>query len=399
LAESAVLVLNAGSSSIKFAVLGAHPEEPDLLATGQVEGLGATPAFQARAAHPGATPQRRTFEAGKGPRDHDAALRLILEWLAGALGHEIVAVGHRVVHGGPRFTEPVAVDAGVLAALADLAPLAPLHQPHNIAGIRAAIAAFPNVPQVACFDTAFHRGHPFEADAFALPRRFYDEGVRRYGFHGLSYEFIAGRLRAVDPALARGRTVVAHLGNGSSLCAIDNGRSVASTMGLTALDGVPMGTRCGAIDPGVLLYLMNERGMDARAIETLLYRQSGLLGLSGISSDMRELEASAAPEAVQAIACFTYAVRGAVARLAAAMNGIDGLVFTAGIGENSARVRADVMAGLGFLGVEPDGGANGRNGPRISAHGSRVTVYVLATNEELVIARHALRAAGAAVAA
>ncbi len=396
MADPCVLVLNAGSSSIKFAVLTANGEEPELLATGQVDGLGATPAFKARTLDGRAEPVRQTFAAGEGPGDHDAALRLVLNWLAGALGHEIVAVGHRVVHGGTRFTEPTVLNDAVIAALGELVPLAPLHQPHNIAGIRAAIAAFPGVPQVACFDTAFHRGHTFEADAFALPRRYYDEGVRRYGFHGLSYEYIAQRLGAVDPSAAAGKTVVAHLGNGASLCAIDNGRSVASTMGFTALDGVPMGTRCGAIDPGVLLYLLDERKMDAKAIETLLYRESGLLGLSGISSDMRELEASDAPEAAQAIACFTYAIRGAIARLAAAMQGLDCLVFTAGIGENSPRIRADVMAGLGFLGLTADPVANERKGPLISAAGSRVRAYVIATNEEAMIARHALAASGIA---
>jgi acetate kinase len=317
-----------------------------------------------------------------------------MAWLADALNHRVVVVGHRVVHGGTRFVEPVVVTDAVIEGLASLAPLAPLHQPHNVAGIRAAMAAFPGVPQVACFDTAFHRGHAFEADAFAIPRRFYDEGVRRYGFHGLSYEFIAQRLRKVDAAAAAGKTVVAHLGNGASLCAIQAGRSIASTMGFTALDGVPMGTRSGAIDPGVLLYLLDEMKLDAKEIETLLYRESGLLGLSGISSDMRELEASAAPEAAQAIACFTYAVRRAIGSLAAAMDGIDCLVFTAGIGENSPRIRREVMAGLGFLGLEADEKSNDSNGPRISAAASRVSAYVIGTNEEAMIARHALAAAG-----
>ncbi|MFO1090476.1 MAG: acetate/propionate family kinase [Hyphomicrobiales bacterium] len=386
-----VLVLNAGSSSIKFAALEAANDVPVLLASGQVDGIGVKPAFRARlAGEVTAGAVQRIFEDADGPRDHSAALELAMAWLSRSLEREIAVVGHRVVHGGTRFTEPVIVDDQVLSALENLVPLAPLHQPHNIACIRAAIAAFPAVPQVACFDTAFHRGHSFEADAFAIPRRYFDEGVRRYGFHGLSYEFIAHRLKAVDPAAARGKTVVAHLGNGSSLCAIDNGRSVATTMGFTALDGVPMGTRSGQIDPGVLLYLMDERKMDATALERLLYRESGLLGLSGISSDMRALEASTAPEATQAITCFTYAIRGAVARLAAALEGLDCIVFTAGIGENSPRVRAEVLAGLGFLGVDLDAAANLANGPLLTTVRSRTKAYVIATNEEAMIARHAL---------
>ena len=383
---TALLVLNAGSSSIKFALYEDH-DAPALLAKGQVDGVGVAPSFRAAAATGGARVAVE-FPKGEGPGDHHAALGLAMGWLREALPERVVAVGHRVVHGGLRFSAPVAVDASVLSDLAALIPLAPLHQPHNLAGIRAAMAAFPGVPQVACFDTAFHHGQSFEATAFAIPRRYYGEGVRRYGFHGLSYESIAAQLPGVDREAAHGRTVVAHLGNGSSLCAIEAGRSVATTMGFTALDGIPMGTRCGAIDPGVLLYLMDERGMDARALERLLYRESGLLGLSGISSDMRELEASAAPDAREAIACFAYAIRGAVARLAAAMGGLDALVFTGGIGENSVRVRREVLNGLGFLGLDLDEAANAASGPRLSARDARVRAWTIRTDEEGVIARH-----------
>ena len=382
-----MLVLNAGSSSIKFAVYGAGDVSAPL-ARGQVDGIGVAPAFRAAVLAPDGAQAARTFGKGDGPAGHGGALDLAMAWLREALPVSLVAVGHRVVHGGVRFSAPVAVDASVLSDLAALIPLAPLHQPHNLAGIRAAMAAFPGAPQVACFDTAFHHGQSFEATAFAIPRRYYGDGVRRYGFHGLSYESIAAQLPGIDREAAHGRTVVAHLGNGSSLCAIEAGRSVATTMGFTALDGVPMGTRCGAIDPGVLLYLMDERGMDARALERLLYREAGLLGLSGISSDMRELEASHAPQAREAIACFTYAIRGAVARLAAAMGGLDALVFTGGIGENSARVRGEVMAGLGFLGLAADEAANGAGGPLLSARGSRVRGWAIRTDEEGMIARH-----------
>ncbi len=384
-----MLVLNAGSSSIKFAVYGAG-DVSALLARGQVDGIGVAPAFRAAVLAPDGAQAARTFGKDDGPAGHGAALDLAMAWLREALPVSVVAVGHRVVHGGVRFCAPVTVDGRVLADLAALIPLAPLHQPHNLAGVRAAMAAFPGVPQVACFDTAFHHGQSFEATAFAIPRRYYDEGVRRYGFHGLSYESIMAQLPAFDPGAARGKCVVAHLGNGSSLCAVHDGRSAATTMGFTALDGVPMGTRSGAIDPGVLLYLMDERGMDARALERMLYRESGLLGLSGVSSDMRELEASHAPEADGAIACFTYAIRGAVGRLAAAMGGLDALVFTGGIGENSARVRGEVMAGLEFLGLAPDEAANAAGGPLLSAQGSRVRAWAIRTDEEGMIARHTL---------
>jgi len=298
-------------------------------------------------------------------------------------------VSHRVVHGGVTLTDPVRVDDALLAQLAQLVPLAPLHQPHNLAGIRAAQAAFPDTPQIACFDTAFHRSHPFVADTFALPRHFYDEGIRRYGFHGLSYEFIARRLRELDPLRAQGRVIVAHLGNGASMCAMMDGRSVASTMGFTALDGLPMGTRCGQLDPGVLLYLMSEKGMDARAISDLLYKESGLKGLSGESHDVRTLEASSRPAARDALAYFTDRGRREIGGLAACLGGIDALVLTGGIGENAARVRSAMLNDMEWMGIAIDHEANLRHEPVISQPGSRVQVRVMATDEERMLAEHA----------
>jgi acetate kinase len=281
-----------------------------------------------------------------------------------------------------------------MEALEAFVPLAPLHQPHNLKAIEAVALAAPGVPQVACFDTAFHQTHPWVADTYALAERFYDQGIRRYGFHGLSYEFIAQALVEEHPQLAEGRVVVCHLGNGASACAIQAGRSVDSTMGFTALDGLPMGTRTGQLDPGVVLHLIDELGMTTAEVSNLLYKESGLKGLSGISSDMRDLEASEAPEAARAISYFTHRIRREVAALAAAMGGIDGLVFTAGIGEHSTRVRAEVVEGLGWLGIELDPAANRRHGPRISTDASRVEALVIPTNEEKMIARHALRVAG-----
>ena len=299
-----------------------------------------------------------------------------------------MAVGHRVVHGGLEYAQPVRVDAAVLAALEKYVPLAPLHQPHNLAPIRALLERSPQLPQVACFDTAFHRGAPAVAQAFALPKSITDRGVRRYGFHGLSYEYIASVLPQHDARAARGKTVVLHLGNGSSMCAIADGRSVASTMGFTAADGLPMGTRCGNLDPGVILYLMDELKMDARAIEKLIYQQSGLLGVSGISSDMRTLEASGEPGAKAAIDLFIYRIGRELGSLAAALGGLDAIVFTAGIGENSRGLRERVCRDAAWLGVELDPAANDSGGPRISTSASRASAWVIPTNEELMIARH-----------
>ena len=303
-------------------------------------------------------------------------------------GDRLVGVGHRVVHGGLEYTQPVRLDAGVLQALEKFVPLAPLHQPHNLAPIRLLLERAPELPQVACFDTSYHRSNPEIAQMFALPAELHAQGIRRYGFHGLSYEYVASVLPGFDAKAAGGRTVVLHLGNGSSMCAIQAGKSVASTMGFTAVEGLPMGTRCGSIDPGVLLYLMDQRGMDARAIEKLIYNQSGLLGVSGISSDMRTLLASEDPRAKLAVDLYLYRIRRELGSLAAALGGLDAVVFTAGIGENAAVIRERVCRDAAWLGVELDAAANGAGGPRISAPASRVSAWVIPTNEELMIARH-----------
>lgn len=375
-----ILTLNAGSSSIKFSLWPGASAEADRLLAGQIEQLG--PTARIRLAD--------GMTKDLGATDHAGALRVILDLVAQSALGQVAVVGHRIVHGGTDFVAPVALDAEVLARLRQLEPLAPMHQGHNLAAVAAAQAAFPKALQIGCFDTAFHRSHPWVNDTFALPRRFRAAGVRRYGFHGLSYDYISTHLAEAYPALAAGRAVVAHLGNGASLCAVQNGVSVASTMGFSALDGLPMGTRSGQIDPGVLLYLMQNHGMDAAELSDLLYKQSGLLGLSGLTSDMRSLEQSDAPEAAEAIAYFAFRATREIGAMAAGMGGIDGLVFTGGIGENSARARAEICAPLGFLGITLDADRNGRSsgqtGPmQISA--GRVPVLVIPTDEELVIAR------------
>lgn len=386
-----VLVLNAGSSSIKFEVFEVPAAPPPIPRfAGQMEGIGASPRFTAKDAA-GTRLAERRWEDGGVPGNHRAALGVIIDWLDGVLaGRRVAAIGHRVVHGGPDLAAPVLVDVAVMERLRELAPLAPLHQPHNLAGIAAAAERFPGVPQVACFDTAFHRAHAWEADTFALPPEFYDRGIRRYGFHGLSYEYIAHSLAESEPTIAAGRVVVAHLGNGASLCAMRAGRSVDSTMGFTALDGVPMGTRSGQIDPGVLLHLLTTGGMDVAAVQKLLYGNAGLKGMSGISQDVRDLEASADPRAAQALSHFCWRVRREVGALAAALGGIDALVFTAGIGENAAGIRARVCDGLGFLGIALDPALNAANAPEISAPGATTRVLVRPTDEEGMIARHVL---------
>jgi len=384
--RDAILVLNAGSSSIKFSLLGGNPLAP--IAGGQMEGIHTRARFLARDA------AGRTIAEKQWPADaklgHEGALAHIVDWLKSAYGseHRLAAVGHRVVHGGADYGAPVRVDAAVLAKLERLVPLAPLHQPHNLAPIRALLERSPALPQVACFDTAMHRSNPPLAQMFALPMELTDAGVRRYGFHGLSYEYIASALPQVDAQAARGRTVVLHLGNGASMCALQAGRSVASTMGFTAVDGLPMGTRCGAIDPGVMLYLIDSRGMDARALEKLIYQQSGLLGVSGVSSDMRVLLESAEPRAKLAVDLFVYRIGRELGSLAAALGGLDALVFTAGIGERAAPVRERICRQAAWLGVELDAQANAAHGPRITAGSSRVAAWVIPTNEELMIARH-----------
>ena len=387
----AIAVVNAGSSSIKFSLFTAAAGELVLSARGQAEGLFTSPRFVAKDAKGAVLAERSWGDGAK--LGHDGALDQLATFLRERFAeHRLVAVGHRVVHGGLEYTHPVRVDATVLRALEKYVPLAPLHQPHNLAPIRALLERSPELPQVACFDTAFHSSAPAVAQAFALPKSITERGVRRYGFHGLSYEYIAQTLPGIDPRAAAGRTVVLHLGNGASMCAIAGGASVASTMGFTAADGLPMGTRCGNLDPGVMLYLMDELAMDARAIEKLIYQQSGLLGVSGISSDMRTLEASDDPAAKEAIDLFIYRIGRELGSLAAALGGLDAVVFTAGIGENSVRLRERVCHDAAWLGVELDSAANAGGGPRISSAASGVAAWVIPTNEELMIARHTRRA-------
>jgi acetate kinase len=387
-----ILVLNAGSSSIKFTIFDYAAESLTIRYEGQIEGIGTNPHFLVS---DGAGQRVHESSWANPPlgRGHAQALEHLAAWLDPQLPEDgLIGVGHRVVHGGPRYSAPVVLDDTVLHDLEAYVSLAPLHQPANLAGIAAAMDFLPGVPNVACFDTAFHRSHPLVADYFALPREFYEAGVRRYGFHGLSYEYIASALPRIAPAIANGRVVVAHLGNGASMCALKDGRSHDSTMGFTALDGLPMGTRCGQIDPGVLLYLMQEHGMGAKQIEELLYKRSGLLGLSGVSNDMRALEASAEPHAAEAIDYFVYRIVRETGALAAALGGLDGLVFTAGIGENVRNIRARVCAGLAWLGVSCDPAANQRNGPKISAPASPLEVWVIPTDEARMIAMHTIHA-------
>jgi acetate kinase len=394
-----VVTLNAGSSSIKFALFELDGRDPLALAIGLVEMLGEQRRIKVHGGD-GALVHEETWSSADGAPFHTEALQRVLAWRLGAFPNaNVVAAGHRVVHGGIYFDGPVLVTDEVLRVLQSLAPLAPLHQPHNIAGILAAREAWPHVAQAACFDTAFHRAHPFVNDVFALPLRFYEEGVRRYGFHGLSYEYVTAKLRQIAPLHAAGRVVVAHLGNGASMCAIRDGQSVASSMGFTALDGLPMGTRCGQLDPGVVLYLMQEKKMSAEAIADLLYRESGLKGLSGISHDMRELEASDRPEARQAIEYFVFRIRRELGGLAAVLKGLDAMVFCGGIGEHAWQVRERVLEGMEWIGIELDRAANRANEQIISSDRSRVRVFVIRTDEEAMIARQTLDVLDRAVAA
>jgi acetate kinase len=382
-----ILVVNAGSSSVKFQVFDVErPSDPERLIKGQIDGIGTRPRLRASGTD-GSSLVDRTF-------DHDVvsdvptALRIGGEWLREQRNITPLAVGHRVVHGGPEYDGPVLIDDHVIARLERYIPLAPLHQPNNLAPIRSIRKQFPDLPQVACFDTAFHRGHGPLADHYAIPERFYTEGVRRYGFHGLSYEYIASRLPHVAPLEAAGRVIVAHLGSGASMCALAAGRSVESTMGFTALDGLPMGTRPGALDPGIMLYLIDEMGMTTAQVQRLLYHESGLKGLSGESNDVRELENSAGPGARFALDYFVYRAGLYAGMLAAALCGVDAFVFTAGIGENSPNIRARIAEKLAWMGATLDPDANATHGPLISRTGSRVRLYVLPTDEELMIARH-----------
>jgi acetate kinase len=387
-AMDAILVVNAGSSSVKFQIFElANSGDPRRLIKGQMDGIGTRPRLRAEG-RDGKPLIDKTY-AAREVADGAAAIATAGDWLRETQKVKLLAVGHRVVHGGPQYDRAVVVNKEVLAQLERLSSLAPLHQPNNLAPIRMLMRR-PELLQVACFDTAFHRTHGPLADYYAIPERFYQEGVRRYGFHGLSYEYIAGRLPELNPAVAKGRVIVAHLGSGASMCALANGRSVESTMGFTALDGLPMGTRPGQIDPGVLLYLIAQKGMSAKDVEDLLYRQSGLKGLSGVSNDMRELETSDAPGAKLAIDYFVHRIALNAGMLAAALNGLDAFIFTAGIGENSANIRARVAEKLTWLGVELDAAANKAGGPLISKPQSRVAAYVIGTDEELMIARHTL---------
>jgi acetate kinase len=385
--EQGILVINAGSSSIKFAVFtdGDRPE-PALLFKGQMEGLGSDPSFQVKDAIGRIIDERDEWPRGS-TLNHAGALRYILGWLEECASDiEIVAAGHRVVHGGLDYDRAVRLDEGVIADLEQLVPLAPLHQPHNLAAIRALAEVAPKLPQVACFDTAFHRTQPRVAQLFALPRALTESGVRRYGFHGLSYEYIAHRLPDTLPEARK--VVVAHLGSGASMCALLDGRSIESTMGFTAVDGLPMGTRTGGMDPGVVLYLMQDRGYDAKGLEKLLYKESGLLGVSGVSNDMRDLLESDDPHAAEAVELFVYHIGKHLGALASTLGGLDAVVFTAGIGENAPIVRERVCLGAKWLGIRLDPEANRRGGPRISTMDSPIPVWIIPTNEELMIALH-----------
>lgn len=377
-----ILTLNAGSSSLKFALFESGNE---LAASrGVIDETLSAPHMIIEDSTGHVTLDRRWPDGTPFP----ALVKEVIAWAEKQGGGALSAVGHRVVHGGPQHATPRIVTPGLLAELDALVALAPLHEPHNIAPMRVLLDLTPGLPQIACFDTAFHRTMPLVATRFAIPVRYEDEGVRRYGFHGLSYEYIAGRLREIAPELARGRVIAAHLGNGASLCALNNGISVDTSMGFSALDGLVMGTRCGALDPGVILYFMRRHGMGAEEIERLLYNQSGLLGVSGISPDMRQLLASHEATAKDAVALFIFRLVREIGALAASLGGVDCLVFTAGIGEHAPYIRAMTCAGLGWLGLVLDEGANGRNAERISAAGSRVQVLVIPTDEEAMIARH-----------
>ena len=384
-----ILVVNAGSSSVKFQVFTVDgPGGPQRLIKGQIDGVGTQPRLRAEAADGQSLIDQ--FFAPEQVKDVPAALQAAGAWLRETRKIEPIAVGHRVVHGGPKYDHPVLIDRDIVADLERYTALAPLHQPNNLAPIRTILAHFPGLPQVACFDTAFHRAHDELADRYAIPEQFYIEGVRRYGFHGLSYEYIADHLRHVMPDVAAGRVIVAHLGSGASMCAMSNGRSIESTMGFTALDGLPMGTRPGQIDPGVVLYLIEEKKMTAAQVQTLFYHECGLKGLSGISNDVRELEKSPEPRARLALEYFAYRVGLNAGQLAAALGGLDTFVFTAGIGENSPSMRARIVEKLGWLGSVLDVEANEVGAKSIAKSGSRLALYVLPTDEELMIARHTL---------
>lgn len=389
-----ILVINAGSSSIKFSLYLSNGEDkPALSSKGQVEGINVAPHFIAQAADGTVlSEQRWPSDSDLG---HHELLKHLIDWVEDNLhGAELRAAGHRVVHGGPQYSTPVLITDTLLDELESLVPLAPLHQPHNLAPIKALAQIHPGLTQVACFDTAFHRSNPREAQTFALPRELTEEGVRRYGFHGLSYEYISRRLREIAPEKAAGKVVVCHLGSGTSMCAIENGKSVASTMGFTALDGLPMGTRTGTLDAGVVLYLLQQKGMSPKDIETLLYKRSGLLGVSGISNDMRVLLENPDPHAAEAVDLFIYRICRELGSLAAAMGGLDAVVFTAGIGEHSAPVREKVCRQAAWLGIDLDAAANAKHAQVVTSAASRIPVFVIPTDEEMMIAKHTRTALG-----
>jgi acetate kinase len=381
------VVVNAGSSSLKFSVYRrAENDSWTLEARGQVEGIGTSPQFSAK---DGADTPIGDVALDPTIRDARAALGFVANWLRDRYhGAHVCGVGHRVVHGGAQYSGPTIVTPEVLENLRALIPLAPLHQPYNLSAIEAVWERLPGVAQVVCFDTSFHRGQPAVAQLVPLPREIRDAGVQRYGFHGLSYEYIASVLPSVAPEIAGGRVVVAHLGSGASLCALKGGKSVDSTLGFTALDGLCMGTRPGALDPGVVLYLFQALGLSVKEVETILYKKSGLIGISGISNDMRSLLASDEPAARLALDYFVYRAAKEIAAMTAALGGIDGLVFTAGIGENSPEIRKRICVASAWLGVELDEDANARKAPRITSQASKVPAWVIPTNEELMIARH-----------
>ena len=384
-----VLTLNAGSSSLKFALFDQAGQDVKPFAMGQIEGIGLEPHLQVKCGD-GKVLEDRML-SGDEASDHQHALAHILEFMKSHFPSvEIPAVGHRVVHGGTKHAAPVVVTDAIIDELSGFIQLAPLHQPYNLAGMLAARSAFPHAVQVACFDTAFHRQHPWVNDTFALPRRFYDKGVRRYGFHGLSYEYVSHRLREIAPMHAAGRVVVAHLGSGASMCAMRDGKSIGSTMGFSALEGLPMGTRCGEIDPGVVLYLRDEEKLSSKEIIDLLYKQSGLKGLSGISGDMRQLEAAGTLEADQAIDYFVNHVQRELGGMAALLQGLDAIVFCGGIGENSCFVREKICTGLEWLGIEIDQARNHAGDTLISSDISRVKIFKVKTNEEAMIAQHTI---------
>lgn len=384
-----ILVVNAGSSSVKFQVFSVEGEGTlRRQIKGQMDGIGSRPRLRASGA--GGDPLADRAYPIEAVPDVPAAMGVAGDWLRNELRLQPMAVGHRVVHGGPDYTRPVLIDHGVVARLERFVSLAPLHQPHNLAPIRSILTNFPTLPQVACFDTAFHRTHDAVADHYAIPHQLHAEGVRRYGFHGLSYEYIAKTLLQIAPEIAKRRIIVAHLGSGASMCALRDAQSVESTMGFTALDGLPMGTRPGQLDPGVVLYLISEKGMSASNVQNLLYRDCGLKGLSGVSNDMRELEASQESKAKLAIDYFVYRIGLSSGMLAAALQGLDAFVFTAGIGENSANIRARVAEQLAWLGVAIDAAENARHSRLISRPNSTIPVYVVPTDEELMIAQHTL---------